>query len=71
MTRRTGVSFNSCLMAIPNQQYPERPSERVKLQIKYAKLFDRVYRQTGMDLSDRAPRAWPEPSFLTDNERKL
>ena len=52
-----------------NQQHPERPSERVKLQTHYEKLLDYVYQQTGMDLSVRAPRAWPELSFLTEDER--
>ena len=55
----------------PNQLHPAIPSERVKLQGHYDKLLDLVYRRTGMDLSARAPPAWPELSFLTEDERTL
>ena len=53
----------------PNQLYPERLSDRVKLEIDYAKLLNRMYRNTGRHLSVLAPRAWPDLSFVSDDER--
>ena len=47
----------------PNQQHPERPTERVKLKINYTSLLHHVYQQTGRDLSVLPPRAWLDLSF--------
>ena len=55
----------------PNQQYPVRLSERVKPNIDYEKVLNRVHRSTGRDLSVLAPRAWPDWSFLSDDEPNL
>ena len=55
----------------PNQQNPDRFSERTRLKREYDHLLNVVHRETHRDLSVIPSRAWPDLPFLKDQQRNL
>ena len=55
----------------PNQQHPNRWSERTKLKRDIEFWVNKFHRRTRMDISALPPRAWPNLSFLNSEHRSL
>ena len=50
---------------------PDLETERITSQGFYDKLFNRVWARIGIDLSERAPREWPQFSLLSEEEQQM
>ena len=53
-----------CSYGKHDEPYPDLETGRIKSQVLYEELLNRVWHNIGADHSELAPREWPELSFL-------